>query len=357
LTVDKQGALDVYEPPVPDSPLMLAETLGGAGYNTAAFTANRAYMSERWNFGQGFDIYSCQRLPGIELLESVRPWLRKQNGQPFFLFVNFMDAHMPYNTKTCPGAFKAAVPQDESLVKKLVEAVLPGVKPPDKSLVENVTAQYDMGIANADYAFAQLMNMLDEMDLHDNSVVVVTSDHGEFLGEHLLAQHSKDLYEPVLHVPLLVKLPGQRVAKEVTRPVSLVQVYGTLLRAAEIQPPYSVANLDQDTPIVAEINYSRSWDITNPRWAHRFKRLRTAFYDFPWKLIRSSDGRHELYNLDNDPGELHNCFNEQPERTKQMMARLAAMKPAAPESPPAPREEKPKLTEEQKEILKANGYL
>lgn len=357
LTVDQQGKTGVFEPPVPDSALMLAETLSGAGYNTAAFTANKPYMSPHWNFGQGFDIYSCQKQPGLELLESVRPWLRRQNDKPFFLFVNFMDAHWPYNTKLRPGTFEASIPQDENLARELVYAVLPGVKPPDKSLVEGVTAQYDMGIANADYAFSQLLNTLQELGFYDESMIILTSDHGEYLGEHMLAQHSKDLYEPVLHVPLVVKSPGQQAAGEVARPVSLLQVYGELLGAAKIEPPRPVPTLGEDAPVVAELSYSRPWDLENPQWANRFKRIRTAFYDFPWKLIRSSDGRHELYNLHDDPAEKRNRFTLETERAKRMMAELAAIKPPSPEARPIPREQTPKLTEEQKEAFKSGGYL
>lgn len=350
------GQMDIVEPAVPDSATMLAETLRAAGYATAAFTANTPYMGVRWNLTQGFDSYEVERLPGVAMIKPIETWLRGHKNPPFFLFVNFMDAHFPYNTKPCPGALDEPVPQDNSLAKKLMEAVLPGEKPADDSLVRDVTAQYDMGIANADYAVGQLMATLRQFDLYDGSLVIVTSDHGEFLGEHLLAQHSKDLYEQVLHVPLLVKLPRQRIGQWNDGPVSLVQLYGTIQRVLRAQDLPAAPHLDEPQPLLAELNYSRPWDITHPIWGRRFRRLRTAYYELTWKFIHSSDGRHELYNLREDPSETKNRVHELPDLAHNLLARLEAIKPLS-AKPNLTNQPPPELTEQDREALRASGYL
>jgi arylsulfatase A-like enzyme len=350
------GKTNIVEPAVPDSATMLAETLRAAGYSTAAFTANVAYMSTRWNLAQGFDTYEVERRPGAAMLKPIESWLGGHRNRPFFLFVNFMDAHLPYNTIPCPGAFNEPVPQDNSLVKKLLEAVLPGEKPAEDSLVRDVTAQYDMGIANDDHAVRQLIAALKQSNLYDESLIIVTSDHGEFLGEHLLAQHSKDLYEQVLHVPLLVKLPRQQTGQWNDRPVSLVQLHGTIQRVLNVQDLPGAPHLDDARPFLAEINYSRPWDINNPIWGHRFQRLRTAYYELPWKFIHSSDGSHELYNLAEDPSESKNRVNELPELSANLLARLEAIKPLSAE-PHLTNRLPPELTKQDREALRANGYL
>lgn len=357
LRPNHNGLPDVVEPAVPDSEVMLAETLRDSGYSTAAFTANEAYMSERWNFTQGFSPYSVKRRPGVEMIEQVASWLRLQKGSPFFLFVNFMDAHFHYNTKPCPGAFDEPVSQDPTLVNKLLDNVLPGDKPADPQLIREVTAQYDMGIANADYALGGLLAELRKQGLYDDALIIVTSDHGEFLGEHLLAQHSKDLYEEVLRVPLLVKAPGQRQGLWEERPVSLIQIYGTLREAAGLESGSPAPSLGTTAPLLAELHYSRSWDVSNPVWGKRFMRLRTAYYEFPWKIIHSSDDRHELYNVIEDPAETNNRIGEMSERAQGMLGRLAAIKPPSAEPPSPGNLQAPELTEEDRERLRSAGYL
>jgi len=268
-----------------------------------------------------------------------------------------MDAHFHYNTKPCPGAFAEPVSQDPALVNTLMEAVLPGERPADPQLVREVTAQYDLGIANADYALGGLLAELRKQGVYDDALIVVTSDHGEFLGEHLLAQHSKDLYEEVLHVPLLVKAPGQRRGFWEERPVSLSQVYGTLRKAGDAPSGSPAPGLDATAPVLAELHYSRTWDVTHPVWGKRFMRLRTAYYEFPWKIIHSSDGRHEMYNVLEDPAESNNRINEMPERVQDMLGRLATIKQTSGEPPSSGPLQAPDLTEEDRERLRSHGYL
>jgi len=354
---DAEGKEMVREPPLPDSAITVAEILKAEGYATAAFTANTAYMSAWTNLGQGFDVYDVQRRPGVEMTEPISSWLRTQHAKPFFLFVNYIDAHFQYNTKPCPGAFDEPVSQDKSLIIKLADAVMPGIQSADAQLVKEVTAQYDLGIANADLAMGQVLDYLKQSGLYDDSVVFVTSDHGEFLGEHLYVQHSKDLYEEVLRVPLLVKAAGQSQGTWCERPVSLVQLFGAVLDAAQAGQTLTAPSLDATAPLLAEIHYTRNYDFVNPIWGHRFRRLRTAYYEYPWKLIRSSDGHHELYNVEEDPKEATNRFGEIPDLASQLAKGLASLNPLS-DAPPAPAATpSPGLSEQDKEALKANGYL
>ncbi len=87
-----------------------------------------------------------------------------------------------------------------------------------------------------------------------------------------------------------------------------------------------------------------------------FNRLRTAYYEYPWKLIHSSDEKHEMYNLTQDPAESKNLFTESPDLAKSLLAKLEKIKPLSAKPSPAP-QPPPKLSEQDVEALKANGYL
>jgi arylsulfatase A-like enzyme len=361
LQLDEQGQETIVDPPLPDSAETLAEILQAEGYATAAFTANTAYMSEWCNLHQGFQRYEVERLDGMDVIAPASTWLDEPRDAPFFLFVNLMDAHFPYNTKPCPGAFAGAVPEGEQPVRQLLEDVLPGDKEADPSLVEAVMLQYDRGIAHADRATGALLERLADMGEWDNTLIVIASDHGEFVGEHRLAQHSKDVYEEVSRVPLLVKEPGRGQAGVVNRPVSLAQIFRTVLDTCEIDAAKGsracVPALDSAAPVLAELYFSRRWDFTHPVWGKRFRRIRTAYYELPWKLIHSSDGAHELYDIVQDPREAHNRFAEAPERADELLARLAAMKPLPSEPAPSAPVDVPNLDEQALEALRSSGYL
>ena len=246
-------------------------------------------------------------------------------NEPFFLFLNLMDAHQPYNTKYVKGLMKEAASHEKGLFDQLIEDVLPGGQPLDKNLHEAVTRQYDMGIANADRAVGSVLERLKSLGLFEDTLVIITSDHGEFLGEHDLVQHSKDVYEEGLHVPLAVKQPKQQEAHSVIEPVSITQIHPTVLAAAGVASdgPYRPLSTTggSEVPIVAELYFTRSVDFSDVRWRHRFNRIRSVLYDYPWKLIHASDGQHELYELENDPQEARNVFAAQSSRVATMLAR------------------------------------
>ena len=358
---DATGAETIVDPPLVDAATTLAELLAAAGYDTAAFTANTAYMDKRYNLQQGFDEYFVKRLPGSEMVDLASAWGTKARKAPFFLFVNLMDAHFPYNTAPCPGAFEGAVPEGEGPVRQLLDNVMPGDKPANPDLVRLVTDQYDRGISNADRAAGELLARLDSDGLLENALVIVVGDHGEFLGEHRFAQHSKDVYEQVLRVPLAIRHPEQHVGHRVERPVSLVQLFRTVLQACRVSessiPVVAAPGLDSTSPVLAEVYYSRVWDYTNPVWGKRFHHIRTAYYELPWKLIHSSDGLHELYDVVSDPAEARNLFSEESERAAMLLVKLAALKPlqegpAEPMAGPAP-----ELDDEHLEALRNSGYL
>ncbi len=342
-----------------ESHTTLAEALRAEGYQTAAVIANRGFLAPAWGCNQGFDVYRVNRTPAARRNQRVFEWLDARGPAPFFLFVNYMDAHRPYNTAPRPGLLPRPVIRDTDLVGRLYEAVMPGKAPAPPELVQQVIDQYDTGIANLDEEVGRLFDRLQALRLYDDAVIVVTSDHGEYFGEHQLVEHAKEVYQEALHVPLLVKAPGQREGRVDETVVSSVDVPRLVLehfpaprrRRLESLFPYLPGN----HPVIAELCDSLPKDRFHPVWGHRFDRTRTAIVDWPLKLIESSDGRHELYDLAADPREARSLRRPNPDAAGRLARLLAAFQEAHPAHPmPAGGTS---LPPEEEEELRALGYI
>lgn len=320
---DDGGKRRIRENFLPDEKRTIAEELLDTGFATGCFSANTGYMAPYFRLAQGFETYELERIPGVQLVDKALAWSADQD-RPYFLFCNVMDAHRPYNLSPCPDTLPGDVSEDSTLLDRLREKTLAQPDSLDAELAAMVTAQYDRGIANADKALGRLIAGLKQRGDYVNALIVVCADHGEYLGEHGLVEHSKDVYEEAVHVPLLVKAPGQRNPRVVKTPVSLTQVSATIRRMAGLPesgpvPPLEMAR--SDYPILSENYFSRDWDFTDPRWPGRFDRIRTALYEDSWKLIHSTDDADELFNLADDPLEQNNLRASEAARYRAMRAR------------------------------------
>lgn len=317
--------------PLPERNVTLAEALKALGYRTGAFVANEAYLNRRWGLAQGFDVYHVENAYVATINARVRPWLGDSPGTPFFLFINYIDAHWPYNNEPRPGLPEPR-PRDKLRNHLAVarDALLPGpgAAPFPENALRHLSDAYDLSIANLDDGLGALLDALDSMGLLDGAVVVITSDHGEYFGEHHLLGHSKDVYEPVLRVPLLVKAPRQSLPAVVDTPATSTDV--PALIAAHF-PPRLARGLGRQFPdlpgnhlVISESYYTLPKDLFHPRWGARFDRVRTAVYDADLKLIHSSDGADELYDLAADPDERHNLIEARRADAERLLRQLQA---------------------------------
>lgn len=325
--IDSRGVL--RELPLSLKHLTLAEALGERGYRTSAFVANAAYLREEFQLDQGFGTYVVKREPGLEKNKAAFEWL-SEGEQPFFLFLNYMDAHRPYNTRPLPGERESAFSTEDvvhtsTLLDELYAEVMGAGRAAPEELVNELLARYDTGIANADLAVGEVIAHLREQGLWENTLLVVTSDHGEFFGEHGLVEHSKDIYEEVLRIPLILKAPGVVPGSVSDELISLADL-PHLVSAA--MPPSLASELGALFPrqsledfSLAEISFSRGKDMAV--YGNRFRRERSVIYSGKHKLIRSSDGQNELYDLEADPKELDNLFDSKPRLARKLTARLS----------------------------------
>lgn len=291
----------------------IAETLSAAGYRTLGLAANRAFLQPSWGLNQGFDLYLCDDLAsdgrglgytsGDRITELALQMLEDRPEGPTFLFLNYMDAHTPWIPRL--GYVRDAHQIDPRLLPfrqgfTASSTWMMATGEMDERAVRSWEIAYDAELRFLDAQLGRLLARLPELGIDEDDYVFITSDHGEFLGEHGLVEHSKDVYEPVLHVPLIVQGPGYGAGQDET-PLQLHDIAAMILDAAGLPPPAGyVPTGDMQ---VSELYYTRWKDLSNPVYGNKFDRIRRAFRDGDYKLIMGSDGSHEAYNLSGDPGE------------------------------------------------------
>jgi len=257
LTPTRHGALTVGTAIRPDVPT-LAEQFQAAGYRTAAFVTNYLVSAE-FGLARGFSHFryyreEAERRPGVYLPSSalrrrIRRWLEREAGQgPFFLYVHATDPHWPYlpAARHARGLRPPDMTDDEQ--RRVVDesrafffgnehhGERPTSMPPSR--VALLRDLYDGDVRAADEGFGGFLDDLAELGLLDRTVIVLTSDHGEEFRDHDGLGHSQTLHDEVLHIPLVVRLPGgARGGERVARIVQHVDVAPTLLGLAAIPPP------------------------------------------------------------------------------------------------------------------------
>ena len=293
---------------VRDDVTTLAEVLAARGYETAAFVG-AFVLDSRFHLDQGFETYDDQvgrdwsrdeletraalafgfseRKANLVTLAALR-WMEQRDAtRPFFLWLHYFDAHEPRNPPE-PHGSKFSDP-------------------------------YDAEIAFAD---EQLGRFLDELrgGSGANTYVVFTADHGEGLQEHGEPTHSLLLFDGVLRVPLVIAGPGIAEGAADPRLGSLVDVLPTILGRLGIPPSPDVQGVDllgAVDPAVERVVYMESLvGFLQHGWAP-LRVLRTA----TTKLIHGPAPR--LYRIDEDPGEVWNVADREPETVADLTARLA----------------------------------
>ena len=339
---------------LPDRPI--AEILGAAGYQTAAFTGGGFLAASPWDFSRGFDSYYAyaeptvgdapcdeRRFDGPEVFRRAIRWLERNHGNPFFLFVHTYDVH-----DRCPFLEPdAAGPGAELMYPTAVLA---------RADRQKLLDHYERLIEAVDRRLAGLLAALDALGLRDDTLVIVTSDHGEGLAEHGISGHACNLkpYEELARVPLLVRLPGRTTAGErVTAPASLTDVVPSVLELLGLPPEPRTrgAGLPGLGPAAASAP-------SEPVYTHCGNAL--AVWRDGHKLITSRDRRHadEVYDLSRDPGEQTNLGTGDPQGAQLAADAAAYWKQTVVEwDVPATNAEGKELDFPTRQRLRALGYL
>jgi arylsulfatase A-like enzyme len=234
--------------------LALPQILRKFGYTNAAFISAWPLTSRLTGLNRWFNHYdedltrSYRVFTSIRFAEDVTPrvitWLRQNTKKPFFVWVHYFDPHEPYHLRE-----RFASPE------KIAEAPA-GIPQPTAGMADRIR-RYDSEIGYMDHYVGQLLQSVDELGLRDSTLVALTSDHGESLGEHGYVGHGRRLTQNTLRVPLIFRYPGKIEAGQVIREnVTLLDLTPTLLdftvadRIRQDQVPISFAGMSLAPAIV-----------------------------------------------------------------------------------------------------------
>jgi arylsulfatase A-like enzyme len=312
----EHGLLDLAEDPdapsaaLDDSVLTLAERLKAAGYATA-MVGEQHQLSPRFGLQQGFDVWQPKAGDGANIQRRFLEW---QAGlppkAPFFAYLHYLELHWPYcPPKELRGSFdegpsRLNLCQDWRGLRDDMRSGKYVVTDEDRRLMR---ARYDEDVVAVDRLLGRLVDELKERGLYDDTLILVTGDHGEEFGEHGGAFHGQSLYEELLHVPLVWKPPASWEAPAGQVVDGLVEqrnVAATFLDAA------GVLELPSGTHSLVPWIRGERHDRPN-RYVVSEGVDQVAVNEGRWKMIVAREGAQagggfQLYDLDRDPGERKN---------------------------------------------------
>ncbi len=369
-----------------DGVATLAQVLESGQYETAGFIS-WVYVGKSFGFARGFgefhELIHRDRLRmasggGAFLAEEITDraitWLEKPHPDPFFLFVHYFDPHMdyvpppPYDRKFDSDYTGPAQGTHAWLGRYIKYFPVPPATLPQRDR-EHVVALYDGEIAYTDAHLGRLLKAIDEEIGLNNCLLVLMSDHGEEFGDHgSMEGHGWTLYDEVLHVPLIMRLPGGRHAGQVIEtPTELISIAPTILSAAGLPIPARFQG-DDLLPLITAAQPAGGSALVYAE-SHRFNISRRALRGARFKLIQTADTRKnsfgqpipsgaEFYDLDRDPREQQSIFDHQNPVVAHFGREMDAfLERAAREAQDMPRGEPVDLAPEDIELLRSLGYV
>ncbi|MBI2835597.1 MAG: sulfatase [Acidobacteria bacterium] len=381
------GAHPVADAPplsLPSRLFTLAERLRAAGYETSQIVANFAMLGPTFNLHQGFGhsivaaplcsvsspaylwnlvsqgghLFERVLLPAEDVNAVAFPLLSNamRGPRPLFMFLNYMDAHWPYRP---PQPYDRRYPgKDGSLdldhYARMSNEVMSGGRHVTAAEAAHLTSQYDGALAYLDAEIGVLLGRLRESADYDRSLVIITSDHGEVFGERGLLGHGLSAYQDQVHVPLIIKFPGQRTGRIVDAFVSSVDLTPTILDVIGAGVPGWMQGRSLARPIPDRVIVTESYPTPElQRVSPRFDRLERAIFTNGFKLIWSTRGKRELFDLSKDPGERQDLAESTPWIASNLLEQVQRWSAAADIAHRQPST----LDDDARDRLKSLGYV
>lgn len=342
-----------------ESFITMAEILKDNGFLTAGFIS-APYLKSIFGFSQGFDLYEeSPSSPNNPMAQSARtshklsklvlPWIRKNRNERFFLFVHYWDPHYdfippkPYRKMFNPdykGWMKGRDFVDDDRINPDM----------DEEDLKQLLALYDGEIRWTDSHLGLLFEVLEKLKLDDKTIIIIVGDHGEEFFEHGEKGHRNNLYNETIHVPLIFKIPGIKKPRTIEAVVSIVDILPTVLDILEIE-----------NPTLMEGRSLKSLIYGQEKEAHEsvFSELDDYLISMikgSWKIIHNSESHEfELYNIKDDPLEIHNVFNRQSTQAYELMKELISWQKIKEKTKMIA----PKVIQDEKTLkqLKSLGYI
>jgi len=244
-----------------------------------------------------------------------------------------------------------------------------GLSDYDEEALALTRATYDATIAELDDYLRNLLGALEAGGHLDDTVVVLTSDHGEHLGEQHMFDHQYSIYQPLLRVPLIVHAPGRFAPGRESRPVMNFDIFPTLLELAGIEPPADLtsqavsllhpranrvrfAEEPSSSVLGVKMILEKHPDFDADPWLRNLRALIVGSH----KLIWASDGSRELFDLEHDPWETEDLVNAETEIADSLSAAIERYYASLQLCVPGETIEI-ELSPEQEEFLRSLGYM
>ena len=297
------GVHDNVDYQLGQSNITLAEILMDAGFTTGA-AISALVLDSQFGIDQGFEIFDdhfkspaennlIEQRRGDETTKICLDWLDENKDKRFFFFLHYFDPHKEYKS---PEPFASLFIQNP----------------------------YAGEIAYTDHCIGQVIQKLKNLDLYDSTLIIITSDHGEMLGEHGEPTHAYFIYESAIKVPLVFKIPGWNKAVRIKQLAGLIDIVPTVCSLLDIKPPAVVQGVDlSDCFSGRELSADRGLCCESLQPTTYGANSLLGIVTDSFKYIQTT--RPELYNLINDPTESNNLISWQLDRARILKDRLARM--------------------------------
>ncbi len=292
----------------------LASLLKSIGYETCGIVGG-PFLERYFGLDRGFSKYDDKGItnfngrPAEEITDRALAWLRQPTEHPRFLFLNYFDPHAPL---VPPDNFcnmlDMGLPEGPLWTAKALS-----LNNPQYMTDEQLHGLYDAEILYMDHHIGRLIDGLKELGLYDDALLILTADHGELLREHGEEGHGDTPYQEVTHIPLIIKEPGGgRAGERVQSWVQLTDILPLICDGVGIPLPDDIQGQipsDVSHPIIIESKTIRGYH-KNGDWL--------SLIDGDLKLIWNSEGHHKLFDLQADPCEEQNLFDQRTDVAQSM---------------------------------------
>jgi arylsulfatase A-like enzyme len=325
------GAYD-YDRKLNEKAVTLAEILQNRGYRTAAIIFS-AYLRASYGFSQGFEefehfgmITGRSEVSSDRITNLATDWVANNGDDPFFLFVHFFDPHYHYIRHEEMNEYSGPVKSNHDIyeLRKIQELLT------DEGL-DRVRDLYDQEVRFTDHHIGVFLDFLRERGIEDNTIVLIASDHGDEFLEHGWIGHVTNLYEGMVHVPLIVTDPREQFVRAVVdEPVEIHRIGATILDLLSLEVPDASFGGGSLVPLMrGEAERPDSAVFGSVFFSREDKRaMRRSVRNGKLKLIYDYDDEtFELYDLGADPGETTNVVAQGPQilgELKELLAEWAS---------------------------------
>lgn len=340
----------------------LAEILKTQGYTTFGVASN-LHLDEQFGFARGFDYFHCLPfLPAPIVNKRVYAWEEQiRQADKFFLWIHYFDPHHFYHARTpwidnyTPRELTEELKLSNKKWPELTQLISTFKR--DPQTLSNLIALYDSEINFVDSHIGELIQ---KCDLDKDTLLIITSDHGEEFLDHGKLGHGHDLHRAVINIPLIIKQPDGSEKKAVNKQVSLLDIMPTILRFLDIDPPeYLLGKSLWKT--YDPFSWFKKTLLRKDAIQYNFSEVEAratlkAIITPEWKYIYNFKMQTgQLYNIQVDPLELNNLADKRVDKSSQLKEQLFNWVSTAKQYPPKKQEFQ--LTPQEKEKLQGLGYI